>query len=116
MLTITIKEETSVKDLSNAYKNLRKMYEESRDNALDEIRAFLREHKDAAFTAQELSEASGLSVQTIALAFRYSSQIGHRARYIHTTYVRMNKDGSIDYDHKIDHRTEVNEYFWRMAY
>lgn len=115
-LEITIKEETSIKDLSNAYKNLKKLYKERRDNELCEIRNFLHEHREEAFTARELSNMSGVSVQAIVNSFRRFSQIGYRPRCIHTTYVKMNVDGSIDYSNKVDHKITINEYFWRQAY
>ena len=112
MLEITIENTLETRELSNAYAKLKKLYNERRDEEIRGIIKFLRENPDSAFTAAELSSATGLSTNTIGQALSIRSSIGKRDRERSETYALVKPNGEVDMNITKTVTTKTREYFW----
>lgn len=113
MFEITIENTIETRELFNAYAKLRMLYNERKEQEIQGIIKFLRENPDSAFTAAELSSATGLSVNTVAQSLSVKrSIIGKRDREHSETYALVKPNGEVDMNITKTVTTKTHEYFW----
>lgn len=112
-MTIVIENTTSTKEIVSTYKEMKKLYEERRKSEINGIVDFLMSHPNEGFTANEMSKASGLSVQSIVagLGSKYPL-INFRTRKVERKFVRLLDDGTVDFNETTTTTTKVREYFY----
>lgn len=115
MLNITITDTTPTKELASATSLLKEMYKTRREQVMREVIDFLRAHSDEAFTAREISNSCGLTVQSITNYFRDCHCVDSRERKTSKTYYAVNENGVPDYNEKTTVVSTVNEYFYRES-
>ena len=112
MINITICDTTPTKELASATSTLKKMYEERRYSVIREVIQFLKNHPNEGFTAREISNSCGLSVQTIAGCLYSDSRISTRDRWTSRTFYALNDDGTPNVNDTVVRKSKVNEYYY----
>lgn len=116
----TEEEEMSVRELSNLRREINRKYIIARDKAFTKMVEEMY-NTGKFYTAEDLSDMSGLSVNTIANTFRFCRQHYHQRvfgsyyletmkTWLRTPFVRLLPTGEVDRSRQIDHCREVLSY------
>lgn len=113
-------EEMSMRELTNLRREINRKYIKARDKAFAEMVEEM--YKTGKFyTAEDLSDMSGLSVNTIANTFNFYRHHWHqrvigdyyvetKKTWLHTPFVRLLPTGEADMSRQIDQCREVLSY------
>ena len=113
-------EEMSMRELTNLRREINRKYIKARDKAFAEMVEEM--YKTGKFyTAEDLSDMSGLSINTIANIFKFCRRYGHqrvigsyyletKKTWLRTPFVRLLPTGEVDMRRQIDQCREVLSY------
>lgn len=116
----TEEEEMSMRELTNLHKEIHRKYIIARDKAFAKmVEEMYRTGKF--YTAEDLSDMSGLSVNTIANTFNFYRRYNHqhvirdyyletKRTWLHTPFVRLLPTGEVDMSRRNDQCREVLSY------
>lgn len=116
----TEEEEMSMRELTNLHREIHRKYIIARDKALAKMVEEM--YKTGKFyTAEDLNDMSGLSINTIANIFKFCRRYGHqrvirdyyletKKTWLRTPFVRLLPTGEVDMSRQIDQCREVLSY------